>query len=95
MDQINDRGQAVLEYTILLAIVVSTYVLFSKWLQSTDLADRLAKPLTNQYKYTYQYGHPQARGSQGGPKYIPQYVAPSGGGDEQNFRIFINPPIKE
>ena len=83
-----NSGQAVLEYILLLAIVVSLYTILMKGLMNSNAMNALKKPLEKDFKYTYQYGHPEARGqNDGGPKFIPQYH------DPQNFRIFINPPI--
>jgi hypothetical protein len=83
-------GQAVIEYVLLLSIIVSLYAFIMDYLRSSSLLDNLKKPLTGSYKYTYRYGHPEARGQDdGGPKLIPQQH------DGQNFRIFINPPISE
>jgi len=59
-------------------------------LMSSNGINVLKQPLEKDFKYTYQYGHPQARGQDtGGPIDIPQYH------DDQNFRIFINPPINQ
>ena len=79
------------EYILLLAIVISLYAMILEKLGSSAAFDNMKKPLTQDYAFTYRYGHPQARGqNDGGPKFIPQQHD-----DEQNFRIFINPPINE
>ena len=84
-------GQAVLEYILLLAIVVSLFGFVLNLLSGTNMMTNLKKPLEQTFTYTYRYGHPDARGQEnGGPKYIPQYHDL-----DQNFRIFVNPPIKE
>ena len=90
MDKINQHsGQAVTEYILLLAILVSLFTTFLQALTNTGAINALKKPLEKDFKYTYQYGHPEARGqNDGGPKYIPQQHD-----QQQNFRIFINPPI--
>ena len=83
-------GQAITEYILLLAIIVSLYSLLLRSLTDLGVFDVIKKPLENTYKYTYQYGHPEARGTDdGGPKNIPQQS------DPQYFRIFINPPISD
>lgn len=95
MDQVNCRinnqaGQAITEYILLLAILVSIYTLLMNGLLNSGAVDALKKPLEKDFKYTYQYGHPEARGqNDGGPKSIPQHH------DAANFRIFINPPISD
>ena len=84
-------GQAVLEYILLLAIIVFLYSLVLNSLSGSNGFENMKKPLTKDFKYTYQYGHPEARGQEdGGPKFIPQHHDGA-----QNFRIFINPPINE
>ena len=90
MDKIGKSGQAVVEYILLLAIVVGIYSAVLNKLGQSNGFNQMKKPLTQEYRYTYQYGNSKARGqSDGGPTYIPQYH------DAQNdFRIFINPPIK-
>jgi hypothetical protein len=91
MDQVNRKaGQAITEYILLLAILISIFTMFMKGLTDTGALLALKKPLEKDFKFTYQYGHPEARGqNDGGPKFIPQHH------DPQNFRIFINPPINE
>jgi hypothetical protein len=87
-------GQAITEYVLLLAMVVGLYSLLLKGLTQSGMLDRLKTPLEKDFKYTYQYGHPKARGQgdDGGPKYIPQLL--TDGKTDPDFRIFINPPIK-
>ena len=85
-----DSGQAVIEYILLLAIIVFIYTLVLNHLTDSNGWAQMKKPLTQDYAFTYRYGHPEARGQEdGGPKLIPQQH------DPQNFRIFINPPINE
>ena len=84
-----------MEYVLLLAVVVSVFTAAMKLFGKKNIIANLQKPFTNQFKYTYRYGHPDARGQEdGGPKNIPQYQAPSGSTDDHNFRIFINPSKK-
>ena len=84
-----DRGQATVEYILLLAAIASFAVLIAKGLKNLDVAKRLSSPLTKDFHYAYQYGHPNARGyDDGGPKMHPRA---SQNDDPTNFRIFINP----
>jgi hypothetical protein len=84
-------GQAVVEYILLLAIVVSIFAALLGKLASSDALTAMKTPFTVDYKYTYQYGYSKARGqTDGGPLYIPQYHD-----DEKNFRIFINPSSQQ
>ncbi len=84
-----DSGQAVVEYILLLAIVVGLYTFILDKISKSNALNAMRKPFTKDLMYTYRYGHPKARGQDdGGPLYIPQQH------DGQNdFRIFINPPI--
>jgi hypothetical protein len=87
----SESGQAVIEYVLLLAIIIFLYTLVLERLAGSNGFEVMKKPLTQDFKYTYRYGHPEARGqTDGGPKLIPQHHEPA-----QNFRIFINPPINE
>lgn len=87
MDKV-ESGQAVVEYVLLLAMVVSLYGMILGKLSETNALQKMKAPFEKEYKYTYEYGHPEARGQEdGGPLYIPQHH------DQTNFRIFINPPI--
>ena len=81
-----------IEYVLLLAIVVAAYGVVLKQFAGSAVMTTLQAPFTTDYKYTYAYGHKDARGGQadGGPLYIPQCAA-----TDQNFRIFINPPISQ
>ena len=93
MDKVRNRsGQAITEYVLLLAVLVSLYSLLLKLLGGSQIMNRIRTPLEKDYQYTYRYGHPKARGpDDGGVKYIPQY---RDGKNDEDFRIFINPPIK-
>jgi hypothetical protein len=87
MERMNRSGQAIAEYVILLAIVVLVYTALLKSLGGSSSFAAFKRPFVEQYKYTYRYGHPDARGQDDGgdPALIPQYH------DPESFRIFINP----
>jgi hypothetical protein len=86
-------GQAVVEYILLIAVLVLVFSSAMKRLEDSNVMVNLQKPFTSQFKYTYRYGHPEARGQDdGGPVNIPQYS--SGEENDHNFRIFINPSKK-
>jgi hypothetical protein len=92
MEKIRQQGQALTEYVILLAIVVSIFSAMMRLLASGNAVTNLQKTFTEQYARTYRYGHPEARGQDdGGPLNLPLYQ-PGDGSDSHNFRIFINPP---
>lgn len=90
MDQIKRKsGQAITEYILLLGILVSLYTMILRMLSDTKMVDRIKSRLEKDFQYTYRYGHPEARGpDDGGAKNIPQHRT------DDDFRIFINPPIK-
>lgn len=86
----SEAGQAVVEYIILLAILVSLYASVLTALTNSNILAKIKEPFTKDYKYTYEYGQKDARGqNDGGPINIPQQH------DQQYFRIFINPPISK
>ncbi len=79
-------GQAVLEYILLLAIVVSLFVLLTQKMLDLDLLQRMVGPYKTEFERAYRYGSPKSQGvAEGQVKNLPQY--------EQGFRIFYNPPI--
>jgi hypothetical protein len=96
MEKVNSNrpsGQAVVEYILLIAVVVLVFSSAMKRLSDSNLMVNLQKPFTSQFKYTYRYGHPEARGQDdGGPVNIPQYS--NGQENDHNFRIFLNPTKK-
>lgn len=86
-----ESGQALTEYILLLAIIISIYTALLGRLSNSNAMSAMKKPFTQEFKYTYQYGNAKARGqNDGGPTYIPQYHD-----EATNFRIFINPPINQ
>jgi Flp pilus assembly pilin Flp len=83
----NEEGQAVTEYVLMLAAIVSLYLLMTAGLVRIGLAKRLMTPLTTQFAAVYRYGHPKAKGfDDGGPEYHPRAMSSSG---QNNFRLFI------
>jgi len=91
----SEQGQGTIEYILILAAIATFALVISKGLKKFDLARRLSAPLTEDFRYAYQYGHPKSRGyDDGGPKKHPRASRKDGGGgsgDEANFRIFIAP----
>ncbi len=84
-----EDGQAFLEYVLMLAVVVSCYLILANGLLKLKLGDRIAKPITQDFAYTYRYGNPKTRGyDDGGP--LNHVRAIRDGADTQNFRLFIN-----
>jgi hypothetical protein len=79
-------GQATIEYILLVATVVSFYLLVSRILGDLGISRAITRPMSEQYARSYRYGHPKAKGpDDGGPDLHPRFQ----GGN--NFRIFINP----
>ncbi len=77
--QLNKSGQATVEYILLLAIVIMTFIGIEKLMEDRDWYKTLTSPLTKDYKNTYQWGHPKADGE----KNVAQ--------NPDQFRVFVNP----
>ena len=87
----DESGQAITEYILLLSVLVSIFVGVAAALRGKNLGAMVTKPIQQDFKYAYQYGHPKARGyDDGGPTKHPRAVDPTGS-DTSNFRIFLNP----
>ena len=87
---LNESGQGVTEYILLLGVVVSVFMLLAKGMSSAQVTQKLLTPINQGFAHAYQYGHPKARGpAEGGPSFHPRYTK-----GENNFRIFINPEFK-
>ena len=89
----NRRGQATTEYIILLAAVVSAYVILARGFAQARVAERLTRPVREEFASAYRYGHTKAKGFEDGgpinhPRVTGQQAGPGGGAG--NFRIFIN-----
>lgn len=82
-----ESGQAITEYILLLAFVVSLWMAIIGRLGGLDLENKLTKPIKDDFRRAYQWGHPKAvgPGEQDGPKMHPRMTS------SENFRIFINP----
>ncbi len=83
----DESGQAVVEYILLLALVVSTFSLINAGFKRFDVGGKLLRPVKGSFAATYQYGHPEAKG---GDSFEFHPRKPPGSGKE-NFRLFINP----
>jgi hypothetical protein len=87
----DESGQAVTEYILLLATVVSLFVLVSRALTAMNLSAKLTNPIKTQFAAAYRYGHPKAKGyAEGTPDMHPRVTTPEG----VNFRLFINPSVR-
>jgi hypothetical protein len=83
----DDSGQAITEYVVMIAVVLSFYLIIARFLTSSGLATKLASPIQQDFARTYQYGKPDVLGfsDPGGPKDHPRIQSTG------NFRLFINP----
>lgn len=80
----NEEGQATTEYILLIAALVSIFVVISAMIGKMDFPGKISKIVTGPFAATYQYGHPKVLGpNQGGPVMHPRFE--TGG----NFRIFF------
>jgi hypothetical protein len=84
--RLDQSGQAITEYVLILFIIVLAYFMISKGLAKFGIGRMLMRPINDSYAHAYRYGHPQAKGlDDGGP-----YRHPRAKGSK-SFRIFINP----
>jgi Flp pilus assembly pilin Flp len=82
-----EKGQAVVEYIVMVAVVVGIYLSVLTVLKNRKLGNMLTKLVLGPYAAAYQFGHTQAKGfDDGGPKFHPR-----ADGGENNFRLFLNP----
>jgi hypothetical protein len=83
----NERGQAVIEYILLLSVVVFSYVSIVNWMNRFGLMQKMTGAVTQGFASTYRYGDAKAKGfDDGDPKRHPLIH-----GCEGCFRIFISP----
>ena len=84
------KGQATIEYVLLIALVVALFGVVLQFLEDTDLANKIKDEATEDVRTAYKYGHPKARGyDEGQPKQHPRITAPAGVAAD-NFRMFLN-----
>ncbi len=89
--ELDERGQAVIEYILLLVVVVGFFLSVASFFSNIGLGQKLAKPITGDFAHAYQLGDPKAKSlDDGAPERHPRVY------DEgpENFRIFINPDQK-
>lgn len=87
----DQSGQGTVEYIVLLAVIVSFYLVIAQGFGKIGFSKKLLAPLNQDFARAYQYGHPKAKGyDDGGPAFHPRIE----GGGENNFRIFINPEFQ-
>jgi len=81
-----EQGQAVTEYILMIAVVVTIYLAVAAQMNKLKLQDIITKPITGPFAAAYRYGHTQGKGyDDGGPLNHPR--AETG---ENCFRIFFN-----
>jgi len=80
-----EQGQAVLEYILILAMVVSLAVVLAAALPELGLGNRMIGPVKEEFARAYRYGHIQAKGpdEDDGPSMHPRI--------RESFRIFVRP----
>jgi hypothetical protein len=82
----NRSGQALTEYMLMLFVVMLLFGALIRFLSSADLPGKLLKPVQEDYKRAYRYGHIKTKGPEdGGPYWHVRIV------EGENFRIFVNP----
>lgn len=83
----DQRGQSVVEYLLVLAVIVSAVLLVLKLLKDSDyFYKHFTQPLVSHITYNYKYADPKAQGwDEGSPKAHIQIARPNEG---QTFRLF-------
>jgi len=80
----HERGQATTEYILLLAVVLSFYLLIARGIGQIGVAQKLMSPITVEFASAYQYGKiPNRRDPAKGDQLRPL--------NENGFRVFLNP----
>jgi hypothetical protein len=82
----NKQGQTTLEYILMLSIIVSLFVGISKFMNDSQIASKILKPITEDYRRAYQFGATNIRGLE--QEEVENHPRVLGG---NNFKIFINP----
>ncbi len=86
---LNNQGQAMTEYILIIAVTVSFFVMLSSMISRIGLAKRLTSAITGPFAAAYQFGHTKAKGyDNGGPIYHPRVI-----GGENNFRLFFGTSV--
>jgi hypothetical protein len=82
----NQRGQTMIEYVLLMAVVVGAIILvIGKLKESQFFFKKFTQPLVKHMTYNYKYGDPKAQGwDEGTPRLHMQISEPAGA----TFRIF-------
>jgi hypothetical protein len=85
--RLNQKGQSVMEYMlVLLAIVSGILILMGLLKKSNFFYKKVTEPLVKHITYNYKYGDPNAQGwDEGSPKLHIQISRPNEG---QTFRLF-------
>ena len=88
MMQKGQKGQAITEYIVMVAAVVSFYFVVTAGLKELNVIEVLFQPINKGYKQAYQFGDPNAQGFEsrtGQPSNHPAYDV------GQNGKFFANP----
>ncbi len=66
----SESGQAIVEYILMLAVVLSAFLIVQRGLGKIGLMKRMMEPLNKEFAKAYQYGHPAADSfASGSPKH--------------------------
>lgn len=84
----NQRGQTMVEYLLLTAVIMTLVVVMFRLFSARELIyGRITRPIVAYLKYSYKYGDRKALGwDEGNPKNHIQISEPNRG---QTFKIFI------
>ena len=83
----NQRGQSVVEYILVMAVIVGLILMvFGNLKKSNFFYKKVTKPLVQHIVYNYKYGDARAQGwDEGSPRLHIQISQPNGGA---TFRLF-------
>lgn len=80
----SNKGQATTEYVLLMAVVLSFYLMIAKGIGRIGVAQKLMSPVTVEFASAYQYGKvPSRRDRTSGDLLRPL--------NNSQFRVFLNP----
>ena len=56
-----ESGQAIVEYILLLAVILSTFLVVARGLGRIGIVKRMMEPLNTEFANIYRYGHPKGQ----------------------------------
>ena len=82
----DQRGQAILEYILLLLVISGVAYGVSAYLRRANITQAVTKPIREDFARAYKYGHSKAKGYDEGAPIKHVRIE-----DDGNFRLYIKP----